>query len=155
MERRLVRSRTDKMLGGVCGGLGRYLGVDSTLVRLIFVIIALAPGPGVLIYLLLWFAMPPEDRPVGTTVEQNIEAGAEEIADRARTIGADIRSAAREPDPRVAAIFGSALIGLGLVVLAQNLGVPWLWWLKGDILWPIALIAVGLLLVWSRVKKGA
>ena len=45
MENRLVRSRTDRMVGGVCGGLARYLGVDATLVRLVFVLIAVAPGP--------------------------------------------------------------------------------------------------------------
>ncbi len=39
MQRKLVRSQTDSMLGGVCGGLGEYLGVDSTLIRLAFVLL--------------------------------------------------------------------------------------------------------------------
>ena len=154
MENRLVRSRTDRMVGGVCGGLARYLGVDATLVRLVFVLIAVAPGPGVLVYLVLWIVMPAEDRPAGATVEQNIQANAEEIADRARHIGSDIRTAAREPNPKAAMFFGLALIGMGLVVLLQNLGIPWLWWFKSDILWPVMLILVGLLLIWSRLKKG-
>lgn len=42
----LGRSRTDRMVGGVCGGLGAYLGISSTLVRLFFVLIAL-PGMGI------------------------------------------------------------------------------------------------------------
>ena len=154
MENRLVRSRTDRMVGGVCGGLARYLGVDATLVRLVFVLIAVAPGPGVLVYLVLWIVMPAEDRPAGATVEQNIQSNAEEIAERARTIGSDIRTAAREPNPKAAMFFGLALIGMGLVVLLQNLGIPWLWWFKSDILWPALLILVGLLLIWSRLKKG-
>ena len=154
MENRILRSRTDRMIGGVCGGLARYLGVDATLVRLIFVLIAVAPGPGVLIYLVLWILIPPEDRPADSTVEQNIQANAEEIAHRARTIGSDIRTAAREPNPKAAMFFGAALVGIGLVVLLQNLGIPWLWWLKTDILWPVLLILVGLLLIWSRLKKG-
>ena len=98
--------------------------------------------------------MPAEDRPAGATVEQNIQANAEEIADRARHIGSDIRTAAREPNPKAAMFFGLALIGMGLVVLLQNLGIPWLWWFKSDILWPVLLILVGLLLIWSRLKKG-
>ncbi len=57
-EKRLMRSTTDKMLAGVAGGLAEYLGVDATLVRLAFVILALAGGPGLLIYLILWFVMP-------------------------------------------------------------------------------------------------
>jgi phage shock protein C len=154
MEKRLLRSRTDSMVGGVCGGLARYLGVDPTLVRLIFVLIALAPGPGLLVYLALWIVIPAEDRPAGTTVEQNIQANAEEIAQRARTFGSEVRTAAREPNPKATMIFGLALIGMGAIVLLQNLGLPWLWWVKGDILWPILLILVGLTLIWSRLKKG-
>lgn len=46
MKTRLYRSRTDRMIGGVCGGLGEYLGVDSTLVRLFFVLLGLANGFG-------------------------------------------------------------------------------------------------------------
>lgn len=59
--KRLYRSKTDRKLAGVCGGLGEYLGVDSTVVRVVFVILALPGGlPGVLPYLVLWLIMPEE-----------------------------------------------------------------------------------------------
>lgn len=59
--KRLYRSKTDRKLAGVCGGLGEYLGVDSTVVRVVFVILALPGGlPGVLLYLILWLIMPEE-----------------------------------------------------------------------------------------------
>ena len=57
-EKRLMRSANDRMIAGVAGGLAEYLGVDATLVRLILVILALAGGPGVLIYIILWLIMP-------------------------------------------------------------------------------------------------
>ena len=57
-EKRLVRSTTDSMVAGVASGLAKYFDVDPTLVRIIFVILALAGGPGVLIYLILWLVMP-------------------------------------------------------------------------------------------------
>ena len=63
--KRLHRSRTDRMIAGVCGGLGRYFGIDPTLVRLAFVVIALAVGSGLLAYLILWIIIPLE--PEGTT----------------------------------------------------------------------------------------
>ncbi len=50
---KLYRSQTDKMLGGVCGGLASYLGLDSTVVRLIFALLFLLAGHGLLIYLIL------------------------------------------------------------------------------------------------------
>ncbi len=57
-EKRLMRSMSDRMIAGVAGGLAEYLSVDVTLVRLAFVILALAGGPGLLIYLILWLVMP-------------------------------------------------------------------------------------------------
>ena len=62
MERKLVRSQTDSMLAGVCGGLGEYLAIDPTLVRLLFVLLALTGGHGVLLYLILCVIMPPANR---------------------------------------------------------------------------------------------
>jgi phage shock protein PspC (stress-responsive transcriptional regulator) len=56
--KKLTRSSNDKMLAGVCGGLGQYLGIDSTVVRLIFVLLALAGGPGILAYIILWLVVP-------------------------------------------------------------------------------------------------
>ena len=58
---RLVRSEADKQIAGVCGGLAEYFGVDSTIVRLTTVILAIYPGAvigGVLAYLIAWFIMP-------------------------------------------------------------------------------------------------
>jgi phage shock protein PspC (stress-responsive transcriptional regulator) len=59
--RRLHRSVTDRKIAGVCGGLAEYFGVDSTLVRIAAVVLAIYPGAvicGVLVYLLAWFVMP-------------------------------------------------------------------------------------------------
>lgn len=59
MDNRLIRSASDKMIGGVCGGLARYFAVDATLVRLVFVLAVLS-GLSPLIYLVLWVVMPQE-----------------------------------------------------------------------------------------------
>lgn len=59
-KRRLYRSENDRMIGGVCGGLGDYLDIDPTLVRIIFVALALMGGPGLLIYLILLIVVPNE-----------------------------------------------------------------------------------------------
>lgn len=59
-EKRLVRSRGNKMLAGVCGGLAEYLGVDPVIVRLAAVLLTLWNGVGLLIYLVLALIMPQE-----------------------------------------------------------------------------------------------
>ncbi|OYN95569.1 PspC domain-containing protein [Enemella evansiae] len=57
-SKRLTRSSTDKMLGGVCGGLAQYLGVDATIVRLVAAALIIFTGIGPLVYLLAWVLMP-------------------------------------------------------------------------------------------------
>lgn len=57
-EKRLYLSENDKKIGGVCGGLAEYLGVDATLVRVIWVFAALVFGSGILAYLIAWLLMP-------------------------------------------------------------------------------------------------
>jgi phage shock protein C len=58
--RRLYRSRTERMIGGVCGGLGVYFDMDPTLIRVLFVVLTLAGGPGLIAYLLLLIIVPIE-----------------------------------------------------------------------------------------------
>jgi phage shock protein C len=60
---RLRRSRTDKMIAGVCGGIAEWAGWDPTLVRLAYVLISIlsAAFPGLLVYLVLWLVTPPAD----------------------------------------------------------------------------------------------
>jgi len=58
--RKLVRSRNDRIIAGVCSGLGEYFSIDPTLVRLLFVFTALLGGPGLIAYLIFWVVVPLE-----------------------------------------------------------------------------------------------
>lgn len=58
--KRLYRSRDERMISGVCGGIGKYFNIDPTLVRLAFVLPALADGPGLLAYIVLAIVLPEE-----------------------------------------------------------------------------------------------
>ena len=59
-RKKLARSRTDSKIAGVCGGLAEYLDIDSTLVRIIWLMMALVVGWGVIGYLIAWIVMPEE-----------------------------------------------------------------------------------------------
>ena len=58
MEKRLYRSRGDRMLGGVCGGIAEYFNIDSSLVRILWVLFTLMGGSGLLIYLICLVVIP-------------------------------------------------------------------------------------------------
>jgi phage shock protein PspC (stress-responsive transcriptional regulator) len=58
--KRLYRSETNKVLGGVCGGIGEYFSLDPVIIRLAFVIFTLMGGSGILLYIILWIVVPPK-----------------------------------------------------------------------------------------------
>jgi phage shock protein PspC (stress-responsive transcriptional regulator) len=58
--RKLYRSKTNRKLAGVCGGLGEYFNVDATLIRVLFVLLAVLGGSGVVLYLAMWILVPKE-----------------------------------------------------------------------------------------------
>ena len=60
----LQRSRSDRMIAGVCGGIARWLGWDPTLTRIVYTLVSIfsAAFPGVLVYIILWIVMPLDDR---------------------------------------------------------------------------------------------
>src|SRR6266404_6624185 len=56
--KKLMRSSTDKKLGGVCAGLAEYFDMDTTLVRVLWLLIVLCGGTGILLYIILWIVLP-------------------------------------------------------------------------------------------------
>ena len=64
--RRLYRSREDRMVGGVCGGIAEHLSVDPTLIRLLYVLFALTGGSGVLAYIIMLVIIP--EKPMAENV---------------------------------------------------------------------------------------
>jgi len=122
--RRLLRSRRDRMIGGVCGGLGRYLNVDPVLLRIAAVALALAGGVGVLAYLVAWVLIP------------------EDTADEA------VPSGPRTDRHGTALVVGAALIALGALLLVREL-VPWF---TAAYFWPLVVVGVGLLVLTSATR---
>jgi phage shock protein PspC (stress-responsive transcriptional regulator) len=132
----LRRSRTDKILGGVSGGLAEYSGIDALLWRVGFVALALAGGTGVVVYLLLWLLMPAGPPAYGLPAEQKQQQVKAPPGPRSPVPGLTIaallivmgvlalitRIGGWDLGPR--AFFGSALlvVGLGLVAAAFSRG---------------------------------
>jgi phage shock protein C len=56
--RKLYRSRNQRMLAGVCGGLAEYFNVDATLIRVLFLVLAVFGGTGLVIYVVMWLIVP-------------------------------------------------------------------------------------------------
>jgi phage shock protein C len=129
---KLYRSETNRMLAGVCGGLAQYLNIDVTLVRLFFVLLTLAVGSGVLLYIIMAVVIPSESQ------------GAPGTLNTATTGG----------NSQGALVIGAALLILGMFLLVQTTIGVWIPWLQFGTLWPLLLILAGGAVLWNRTKGG-
>lgn len=121
----LRRSRTDRVLGGVAGGIARYFGVDPILIRLGFVLLVIAGGSGVLIYLIAWLIIPEEGE------------GAER-----ETAGPAMDAATTR------LVLGGALIAIGGILLASRF-IPYF----SQVFWPLVFIVAGAAVIMGATKR--
>jgi phage shock protein C len=76
--RKLFRSRDDRIISGVCGGLGEFFGIDPTLIRIIFVLLAIFGGSGIVIYLVMLLIVP-EQQHAGVSQSSRTEVVEPEV----------------------------------------------------------------------------
>jgi phage shock protein PspC (stress-responsive transcriptional regulator) len=151
MGNRLTRSRSNRVIGGVCGGLGAHLSIDPILIRIFFVLLALGDGIGVLLYLVLWLVIPLEGA-AETSMEANLRAGTSELAEQAQKMGEEVRQAVGRDASRTGALLGLGLVALGVWFLVRTFDIPWFRWLDWEQVWPMLLILAGVVLLWRRVR---
>lgn len=152
----LTRSTSDRVIAGVCGGLAQYLRMDPLLVRILFLVLGIMTGMGVVAYLLLWVLVPAEHATFATRDEM-VRQNVNEIRERAQHLGREASDAvdntwntSRETSNRFLYV-GAGLVAIGVIVLLRNLGL--LVWLNR--LWPLVLIALGVLILVNRAKDHA
>jgi phage shock protein PspC (stress-responsive transcriptional regulator) len=160
MENKLYRSRADRMLFGVCGGLAKYFGIDSTIMRIIVVLLALASGIGVIVYFIMAFIVPLEGS-VKSVPKEVVAENVEEIKTAATDFGKTVRDtfsgkkAESEEMEKIQArrrnAFGLIIVVVGVLLLLAAFG--WFHWQFWSVLWPIVLIAVGLVIIISVSKR--
>lgn len=124
--KRLYRSRQDRMIAGVCGGLGHYFNIDPVIVRLVFLVL-LFSGPGILAYLVLAVVVP--ERPLGES---------EPAITSTLTVGNGREWVAL------------ALIAGGLLIMASNLRV--LQFIDWNLIWPAVLILAGIAILFNHSR---
>jgi len=120
---RLERSRSDRVIGGVAAGIGHHLGVEATTVRVAFVLLSVAFGFGIVVYLLTWLLAP----------QEALDPAANPAARRL------IR-------PTISQALGAALILVGVAILLYVSG----FWFGEAFAWPVTLAAIGFAVLWAR-----
>lgn len=150
--KKLTRSKSDQMIAGVAAGIANYLSIDPIIVRLIFVLITLGGGSGILLYVLLWIIMPLEEDSDKTSNEV-IKENTRDMKEKAEHFASEVSSYAKQGgNGQLWA--GIILLLVGLYFLAGNLGFFDVFrFLRPELLWPLVLIAVGIILLSRKNEK--
>ncbi|MCL5409830.1 MAG: PspC domain-containing protein [Patescibacteria group bacterium] len=136
---RLYRSQSDRMLGGVAGGLGEYFGIDATLIRLIFIFLTIFGGSGVIIYILLWILVPVQS-------DAAEASNPKVIKERTRRFAHELRGVMNNNNNK--AVWGLLIIIFGLLLLFSNLGL--FDFVNFNRLWPLLLIVLGIVVLTKK-----
>ncbi|GIV97551.1 MAG: hypothetical protein KatS3mg057_2208 [Herpetosiphonaceae bacterium] len=144
LQPRLTRSSQDRIIAGVAGGLARYFEIDSTLMRLIMVVLFLA-GVGLIIYPVLWLIMPRDNRMQAQGIQPGPGARFDPMTGeplQQNNVVQGIQQSGRLRSPSDRQRFGVVLMGLGTFIMA-DLMFPW----ASHLIFPTLLIGAGLVLV--------
>lgn len=130
MQQKLYRSTNDKMIAGVCGGIAEYFNIDSTLVRLFWLILGFTMGIGFLAYIICAIVIP-ESPVISHEYNWQDKDNYKDNTDRNRIFA------------------GSILILLGAIFLLKKT----LYWINFEKLWPILLIIAGIYIIYSQKAR--
>jgi phage shock protein PspC (stress-responsive transcriptional regulator) len=147
----LYRSRDNRIIAGVAGGLGEYFAIDPVIIRIIFAVLFFANGAGILIYILLWVIIPEEPLAAGKVHADKV-SDTQPLNERVEKVANEVREKMNEFDkdqPSSRNTGGIILVLLGLFFLLGNL-------FSFDFLgrlWPLILIVIGIILLTRKSDK--
>lgn len=158
MVSRLFRPHKDRIVGGVCSGLGLYFGLDPVIVRLLFVVIAATTGFTLILYPLMWVIMPseqpiklPPDARFDPQTGQPLAPPPTFITETTEL--AESHGTQRAPGTRNR-VLALVLVGVGLLILLDNLG-KLIGFNVSGLLLPLLLVGLGVyLLQGNREQRG-
>lgn len=147
--KKLYRSDTDKIIFGVCGGLGEYFEIDPLIIRIIFIILAFASGSGVIIYLILAVLMPRED-------DKSVKSNKKNIREEAQKMTQDLVGEIRDKKwmGGFKDILGLIIVIVGISILVRELFKLDLFaWINWGLVFALLLIFLGFKVL-SRQTSG-
>ena len=140
-HKKLYRSTDDKVIAGVCGGLGEYFDIDSTIIRIVFILLAVSGGSGIIIYLVMALIVPTKKG------SSDIKANAEDLANQTKKVAENFKNSENKKN-----FLGIIVVTIGFLVLLKNLVPVKLAWLNSGVFWSLIIIFIGLFLITKNKK---
>lgn len=140
-SKKLYRSKSDRIIAGVCGGLGEYLDIDPIFIRLAFVLLTIFGGAGILIYIIMFLIVPEE--------EDQAQAKTEGVNPEIHS-NSTLYKSHHSDNSRGRAIAAFILILTGLLFLSNSFFPNVFSFNK---LWPLLLIVIGIIILTDKKKR--
>jgi phage shock protein C len=150
MYKKLYRSVTDKMIGGVAGGLAEYFDIDPVIVRLLFVLAVIFGGSGILAYIILWIVIPQRPFIITPFNTQKDNEGAEKKSGDGNNPEQNMNSIKANTHNNKTVFIGAILIVLGGLFLLDNF-VPHF---RFSHFWPLVLIGLGIAIIMNAKNNS-
>lgn len=147
MKDKLYRSRRVRIFGGVAGGLAEYFKIDPIIVRIIFVVITILHGVGVLLYIILLFVVPEE--PFEMAYKINPEPGGEQPSGVPPNTTDFVFAQQKKSSDTGRIVAGVILIGIGMIFFADRF-IPSF---SFEDIFPIIFVILGGALIWNSLNK--
>lgn len=147
----LYRSRKDRIISGVCGGIGKLLGIDPVIIRIIWVALIFTFGFGFLAYIIAWVIIPAEPiESENTSPQQQPKEGRTDIFESNPTMQANAGI-----DRKATLAIGIVIVMIGIFALFSSVfGIAgWIISFLSKAFWPLLLIMVGIIIIYYYWKK--
>ena len=157
MNRRLYRSRTDTILGGVAAGLASYLNTDPALVRIAWaILVPLTGGAALIAYIVAWIVVPEEPRGMAMAPPSAAGEPLEPADPDAPATAVDTGSTWTAPEPvradgRAGMVVGIGLVLIGLWFLVREYLPEFNW----NLVWPVVIVVIGLFLLFNASRRSS
>ena len=134
--RKIYRSRTDRLLFGVCGGIAEYYGIESLWVRIVFIFLGITGAIGFILYMALVVLMPLN--PIGSRKTDDLQARADQVRERVKDLADELKVNNIE---RRRNLLGLVIVAVGVIAFLNELFPNF--WMGWKVLWPIIIILIG------------
>lgn len=149
MNRRLYRSRTDTVIGGVAAGLADYLNADAALIRIAWaVLVVVTGGAALILYIIAWVVVPEKPEGLGSAAEPSTDpVTGEVVAPAASSTPASARSAGSGGTAGVVVGIGLVLVGIWFLLREYLPEIDW------GLIWPLVLVGIGAVVVVTSFRR--
>jgi phage shock protein PspC (stress-responsive transcriptional regulator) len=145
MKDKLYRSRRIKVFGGIAGGMSQYFNLDPIIIRVIFVVITIMHGVGLILYIILWIVIPEEPYEMAYQAPADIKEGTSPGDQTAQ----DTTIADQKKTHSGRTVAGIILIGIGLIFFIDRMFPSF----DFRDVFPLIFVLLGGVLIWDSIKK--